>query len=153
MPDVPRRSLTVRAAPEVVWALVADATRWPEYDPFVHRVSGPPGPVAEGDRRVLVTRPVRLPVSLDVLEVLPEQLLRYRLQVAPGLSVEVLTELAPALRGGTSLTVGESREGLFERPAAPLVHAAGRLHLRRLAARAVADMRASGRAERRTGAA
>ena len=134
-----------RAAPAQVWALLGDGARWPEFDPLVHRVGGPDGPLRQGDRRVLVTRPVRAPFTLDVGEVLPEQYLHLRVQMAPGLAVDSTWELTPALRGGTVVTLTESPVGLFAVPSWAALQAVASVRLRRLASRAAADTRAAGR--------
>jgi uncharacterized protein YndB with AHSA1/START domain len=127
---------STRASPAQVWELLGSPQRWPEFDLALRRVRGGDGRTSAGQRLMAVVRGVPVAVPVDVLESVPEQRLVLRFALLPGLAHEVTTEVAPRLRGGSTLRVRVVVEGVFARPAAPAVWAASGLTLRVLAARA-----------------
>ena len=139
---------TTRASPAQVWELLGDPGRWPEFDLALRRVRGGDGRARPGQRLMAVVRGAPVAVPVDVVEAVAERRLVLRFAVLPGLAHEVTTEVAPRLRGGSTLRVRVVVEGVFARPAAPAVWAASGLTLRVLAARADRAAAAAGRSGR-----
>jgi hypothetical protein len=82
-------------------------------------------------------------VPIDVVEAVPAQRLELFLHTAPGVRHRLVFELAPRVRGGCSVRLGVTVEGLFARVAvAPLWLADGFL-ARLLVAQAEREMRAA----------
>ena len=126
---------STRATPAQVWELLGRPSAWPEFDLALRRVRGAHGSAAAGQRLMAVVRGAPVAVPVDVLEADPERRLVLRFGLLPGLAHEVTTEVAPRLRGGSTVTVRVVVDGLLARPFAVPVWAASGLTLRLLAAR------------------
>lgn len=105
------------ASPAQVWELLGTPASWPRFNPFLRRVHGAPAQVRTGHTLLAVTRWTSVRVPVDVVEAVPEQRLELFFHTAPGVRERVVFELAPTLRGGTSLRVSVVVDGLFARPA------------------------------------
>ena len=101
-----------------MWELLGYPSRWPEFDPFLRRVHGAPAVARTGQTLLGIARVTGVRVPIDVVEAVPQQRLELFLHTAPAVSQRVVYELAPALRGGSTLRVGVVVEGLLARPAA-----------------------------------
>lgn len=134
------------AAPALVWELVGDPERWPQFDLQVRRVRGARGSASPGDRLVGLSRLGSLRIPIDVVESVPPSRLVVVVHVAPGLREQRTVEVTSAVRGGCDVTVSVVLEG----PLAPLAvlpgHLTGLLTARLLAARAERLARQHGRA-------
>lgn len=128
--------VSTAASPAQVWELLAQPRRWPEFNPFLRRVHGAPDAVRTGQALLGVARFSGVRVPIDVVEAVPEQRLELVLHTAPGVRHRVVHELAPTLRGGCSLRLGVSVEGLFARVAVAPLWLADGLVVRVLAAQA-----------------
>lgn len=136
------------ATPSQVWQVLGDPRRWPEFDLSLRKVRGSHGRAAAGDHLLGLSRPWSLRIPLDVVEAVPGARLVLRVHVAPGVTQQVTTEVAAALRGGSDLTCSVVVEGLFARAAVVPLYVASGVTVRVLAARADREARAA-----RTGAA
>lgn len=110
--------VSTSASPGKVWELLGCPSRWPEFDPFLRRVHGAPTVARTGQTLLAIARLTGVRVPIDVVEAVPQQRLELFLHTAPGVSQRVVYELAPTLRGGSTLRVGVVVEGLLARPAA-----------------------------------
>lgn len=136
------------ATPAQVWALLGDPRRWPAFNPFLRRVQGSPSRVRSGDTLLAVARFTSVRIPVDVVEARPQERLELYFHTAPGVRERVVFQLAPSVRGGTTLRVTVVVDGLFARPAwAPLWLANG-LVARVLAAQVEKEVRAQRRRER-----
>jgi uncharacterized protein YndB with AHSA1/START domain len=123
------------ASPSVVWSVLGTPTNWPLFDLFLSKVKGSSRAAEVGQHLVGVSRWTVLGIPLDVLEVDPERRLVMRVRTAPGISEELTFVLTPTTRGGTDIRVSIVVEGLFARPAAPLLWLANGVNARLLATR------------------
>jgi hypothetical protein len=134
------------ASPAQVWEVLGEPSRWPEFELFLRRVKGRPGPAAAGQTLLGVSRFGALSVPIDVLEAERAARLVLRVHTAPGVRETLTFEVLPRLEGGADLRLGVVVDGLFAQAAvAPLWLAMG-LTLRLLAARTDRLARAAGRA-------
>lgn len=133
------------ATPAQVWALLGTPSEWPRYDVFLSKVRGTHRGVAVGQHLIGMSRWTKLGIPLDVLEVDPERKLVMRVRTAPGITEELTFVLTPTTRGGTDIALGIVVEGLFARPAAPVLWLANGLNVRVLAARTHGIARAARR--------
>ncbi len=109
------------ASPAQVWDLLGRPARWPEFNPFLRRISGSPSAVRSGQTLLAVARFTSVRVPVDVVEAVPERRLELFFHTAPGVAERVVFEVAPSVRGGAVLKVSVVVEGLFARVAvAPL---------------------------------
>ncbi len=123
------------ASPSLVWEVLGDPARWPEFDVFLTKVRGVNGPAAAGQHLVGIARWPALGIPLDVIEAVPEERLVMRVRTAPAVTEELTFLLTPTTRGGTVITVALVVEGLLARPAVPVLWLANGLNVRVLAAR------------------
>ncbi len=123
------------ASPAQVWQLLGTPSRWPQFDVFLTKVKGTSREAAVGQHLVGISRWTTLGIPLDVLEVDPERKLVMRVRTAPGITEELTFVLTPTTKGGTDIAVGIVVEGLFARPAVPVLWLANGLNARVLAAR------------------
>jgi len=123
------------ASPAQVWELLGTPTRWPQFDMFLTKVRGTDKPATVGQHLVGISRWTKLGIPLDVLEVEPEHRLVMRIHTAPGITEELTFVLTPTTRGGTDIAVAIVVDGLFARPAAPVLWLANGLNARVLARR------------------
>ncbi len=123
------------ASPAQVWEVLGTPAHWPQFDLFLAKVRGTDRPAAAGQHLVGVSRWTQLGIPLDVLEVDPERRLVVRIRTAPGLTEELTFVLTPTTKGGTVISVATVVEGLFARPAAPVLWLANGLNARVLARR------------------
>ena len=133
------------ASPALVWQLLGTPSCWPQFDLFLSKVKGTTRPAAVGQHLVGISRWTALGIPLDVLEVEPEQRLTMRVHTAPGITEELTFLLTPTTRGGTDICVSMVVDGLFARPAAPVLWLANGLNARVLAARTQRMARAARR--------
>lgn len=105
--------VSTSATPSQVWALLGTPRRWPQFDPLLSRVHGAPDAARTGQTLLGVARLTGLRIPIDVVDAVPEKRLELYLHTAPGVSQRVGYELAPTLRGGSSIRVGTVVEGLF----------------------------------------
>jgi uncharacterized protein YndB with AHSA1/START domain len=133
------------ASPSVVWSVLGTPTNWPLFDLFLSKVKGSSRAAEVGQHLVGVSRWTVLGIPLDVLEVDPERRLVMRVRTAPGISEELTFVLTPTTRGGTDIRVSIVVEGLFARPAAPLLWLANGFNARLLATRTSTMARAARR--------
>ena len=133
------------ASPAQVWAVLGSPSQWPQFDVFLSQVRGTGRSAAVGQHLVGISRWNKLGIPLDVLEVDPERKLVMRIRTAPGITEELTFVLTPTTKGGTDIAVGIVVEGLFARPAAPLLWLANGLNVRVLAARTHRSARAGRR--------
>lgn len=87
----------------VVWALLADPRRWPEFDPLVGRVDGVTGRVRAGQHLLAIGRWLPLRVPVDVGDAEPQRRLVLTVHTAPGLREEIPSSLVETLRGRTEI--------------------------------------------------
>lgn len=133
------------APPPVVWELLGDPVRWPEFHPLVARVTGAHGPARAGQHLLVIGRGIGLRVPVDVLDADGERRLALLVHTAPGLRQVLTVELAPTLRGGSVVTATTTTDGPFAAAGvAPLWVADGVL-VRLLARRATEEGRRAGR--------
>lgn len=123
------------ASPAQVWSVLGTPLNWPQFDVFLRKVRGTQRGAAVGQHLVAISRWTSLSIPLDVLEVIPEHRLVVRVRTAPGITEELTFVLTPTTKGGTDIAVGMVVEGLFARPAAPVLWLANGLNARVLAAR------------------
>jgi uncharacterized protein YndB with AHSA1/START domain len=123
------------ASPALVWSVLGTPTSWPLFDVFLSKVKGATRAAEPGQHLVGVSRWTVLGIPLDVLEVVPEKRLVMRVRTAPGITEELTFVLTPTTRGGTDIRVSVVVEGLFARPAAPVLWLANGLNARVLAGR------------------
>lgn len=123
------------ASPALVWEVLGNPSRWPEFDVFLTKVRGADGPAIAGQHLVGISRWTTLGIPLDVVEALPEQRLVMRVRTAPAVTEELTFLLTPTTKGGTVITVALVVEGLLARPAVPLLWLANGINARVLAAR------------------
>ena len=123
------------ASPSLVWEVLGDPARWPEFDVFLTKVRGADGPAAAGQHLVGISRWTVLGIPLDVVEATPEERLVMRVRTAPAVTEELTFVLTPTTKGGTVITVSLVVEGLLARPAVPLLWLANGLNARVLASR------------------
>ena len=133
------------ASPAMVWQLLGTPASWPQFDVFLGKVKGTSRPAAVGQHLVGISRWTALGIPLDVLEVEPEQRLTMRVHTAPGITEELTFLLTPTTKGGTDIRVSIVVDGLFARPAAPVLWLANGLNARVLAARTQRMARAARR--------
>ncbi|MGB8651851.1 MAG: SRPBCC family protein [Mycobacteriales bacterium] len=133
------------ATPAQVWEVLGTPARWPEFDLFLTRVRGAAAPAAQGQHLVGISRWTKLGIPLDVLDADPERRLVMRVHTAPGVTEELTFALTPTTKGGTDITVGIVVDGLFARPAAPVLWVANGLNARVLARRTHLRARAARR--------
>ena len=136
------------AAPALVWDVLGTPANWPLFDVFLSKVKGSARAAEPGQHLVGISRWTVLGIPLDVLEVDPERRLVMRVRTAPGITEELTFVLTPTTRGGTDIRVSIVVEGLFARPAAPLLWLANGLNARVLATRTARMARAARRAAR-----
>jgi uncharacterized protein YndB with AHSA1/START domain len=134
------------APPALVWEVLGTPGNWPQFDVFLSQVRGTTRPAAVGQHLVGISRWTALGIPLDVLEVDPEKRLVMRVHTAPGITEELTFVLTPTTRGGTDICVSVVVDGLFARPAVPVLWLANGLNARVLAARTQRMARARRRA-------
>lgn len=123
------------ASPALVWEVLGNPARWPEFDVFLTKVRGADGAAAAGQHLVGISRWTTLGIPLDVIEAVPDQRLVMRVRTAPAVTEELTFVLTPTTRGGTVITVALVVEGLLARPAVPLLWLANGINARVLAGR------------------
>lgn len=131
------------ASPAQVWSILGTPTSWPLFDVFLSKVKGATRAAEPGQHLVGVSRWTVLGIPLDVLEVVPEKRLVMRVRTAPGITEELTFVLTPTTRGGTDIRVSVVVDGLFARPAAPVLWLANGLNARVLAGRTARLARAA----------
>jgi uncharacterized protein YndB with AHSA1/START domain len=134
------------APPSLVWSVLGTPSNWPLFDLFLSKVKGSTREAEVGQHLVGISRWTVLGIPLDVLEVEPERRLVMRVRTAPGITEELTFVLTPTTRGGTDIRVAIVVDGLFARPAAPVLWLANGLNARVLAARTSSMARAARRA-------
>ena len=123
------------ASPSLVWQVLGDPARWPEFDVFLTKVRGADGPATAGQHLVGISRWTSLGIPLDVVEAVPDERLVMRVRTAPAVTEELTFVLTPTTKGGTVITVALVVEGLLARPAVPLLWVANGINARVLATR------------------
>ena len=123
------------APPSLVWSVLGTPSNWPLFDLFLSKVKGSTREAVVGQHLVGVSRWTVLGIPLDVVEVEPERRLVMRVRTAPGITEELTFVLTPTTRGGTDIRLSIVVDGLFARPAAPVLWLANGLNARVLAAR------------------
>ena len=100
----------IDAAPQEIWALLADVHGWRDWDSGVDRIEGR---VALGERITIYATMIRSrPFSVTVTELRPGEAMRWRGGLPFGLAVIERTYLLDAQDdGGTVLTVREDHTG------------------------------------------
>lgn len=136
------------ASPAEVWSVLGTPASWPLFDVFLSKVKGSTREAQVGQHLVGVSRWTVLGIPLDVLEVEPEKRLVMRVRTAPGITEELTFVLTPTTRGGTDIRVSIVVDGLFARPAAPVLWLANGLNARVLATRTARLARAARRGSR-----
>jgi hypothetical protein len=131
-----------------VWDVLGTPANWPQFDVFLSKVKGSAREATVGQHLVGISRWTVLGIPLDVLEVDPERRLTMRVHTAPGITEELTFVLTPTTRGGTDIRVSLVVDGLFARPAIPILWLANGLNARVLAARTTRTARAARRAAR-----
>lgn len=106
------------ATPAQVWQLLGNPRRWPEFNPFVRRISAAPEQVRTGQTLLAVARVSSLRIPVDVVEAEPQRRLELFFHTAPGVSERVRFQLAPTVRGGCSFRVSVVVTGPLARVAA-----------------------------------
>ena len=135
--------VSTSASPAQVWDLLGRPRRWPEFNPFLRRVHGAPETARTGQTLLGVARFTGVRVPIDVVEAVPEQRLEIFLHTAPGVRHRLVFELTPKVRGGCSVRVGVTVEGLFARAAVAPLWLADGFVARLLGAQADRDARAA----------
>jgi uncharacterized protein YndB with AHSA1/START domain len=133
------------APPAMVWSVLGTPSNWPLFDLFLSKVKGSTRAAEVGLHLVGVSRWTVLGIPLDVLEVEPERRLVMRVRTAPGITEELTFVLTETTKGGTDIRDSIVVEGLFARPAAPVLWLANGLNARVLAARTATMARAARR--------
>jgi hypothetical protein len=107
-----RASTTIAAAPEVIWAILTDAARYPEWDPGVERIEGR---IAPGERITAYTKlsPGRaFPVTVS--EFTPGQKMVWSSKMPLGLfKGERTFLLKPQRHGRVEVAIWERFSGLL----------------------------------------
>jgi hypothetical protein len=129
----------------MVWSILGTPANWPLFDLFLSKVKGSTRAAEVGLHLVGISRWTVLGIPLDVLEVDPERRLVMRVRTAPGITEELTFVLTETTKGGTDIRVSIVVDGLFARPAAPLLWLANGLNARVLAARTATMARAARR--------
>lgn len=103
---------TIAAAPDVIWAILTDASRYPEWDPYAERIEGT---IAQGARLVIYTKvaPGRaFPVT--VKEFVPGTRMMWSSGMPFGLfKGERSFTLAPQADGQVAFTLREEFSGVL----------------------------------------
>jgi hypothetical protein len=135
--------VSTSATPAQVWELLGVPGRWPEFNPVLRRVQGAPESARSGQTLLGVARlsGVRLPI--DVVDAVPKQRLELFVHTAPGVRHRLVFDLAPKVRGGCSIRLGVTVEGLFARAAVLPLWLADGVLARLLAAQAERGARAA----------
>ena len=134
--------VTTSATPAQVWDLLGRPARWSEVNPFLRRVQSAPESVRTGQTLLGVARGSGVRVPVDVVEAVPGQRLELFLHTAPGVRHRLVFELTPVVRGGCSVRLGVTVEGLFARAAVVPLWLADGLLVRLLVAQAERAARA-----------
>lgn len=140
--------VSTSATPAQVWDLLGHPARWPEFDPFLRRVHGAKDDARPGQTLLGVARFTGVRIPIDVVDAVAEQRLEMYVRTAPGVSERVVYDLAPTLRGGTSVRMSVVVEGLFARAAVTPLWLANAFNARLLVAQAERAARAARRAGR-----
>jgi uncharacterized membrane protein len=145
------RNRVVAEAPcEVVWDLLRDPERWPEFEVFLSAVEGAPTPVEAGRSFHVVGRaPVRVRVPVDVRVVRPGQQLGIRIHTLPGVVEDVDHLLVPLPGGRTDIEVRVTVRGPLAPAAFLPLRISSAVVARQLAAAAARSARGGGRTLRR----
>jgi hypothetical protein len=106
--------VSTSATPAQVWQLLGSPESWPLFELSLRGVRGR---LASGEPLMALLRFSAIGVPVDVVEVVPEQRLAVVVRLLPGLREELLFELAPALRGGTDISLSVVVDGLLAAPA------------------------------------
>jgi hypothetical protein len=132
------RTVTTSAAPEAVWALWADPSTWPSWDPSVVAVVLD-GPFAQGTTGTMtLAGPFEVPVTLVVVE--PGA--RYADELTMGdLVLRIDHVVAPLPDGGSEVTVSTTVDGPGADDVGSMVTAEAPLALAALTAAAEAASR------------
>lgn len=137
--------VSTSATPAQVWELLGAPARWPEFDPFLRRISGAPVSVRTGQTLLGIARFSAVRVPIDVVDAVTEQRLELFVHTAPGVRHRLVTELTPHVRGGCSVRVSATVEGLFAPAAVTPLWLADGLVARLLAVQAEREARAARR--------
>lgn len=120
-------TVDIAAAPERVWAVIADVERWPEWTPSVTRVERlDGGPLAVGSR-VRIRQPKLLPVVWQVTELREGQGFIWVTR-SPGVRVVARHSVEPA-PGGARATLSVQFSGLLARIVARLTRGLNQRYL------------------------
>jgi len=134
------------ASPAQVWEVLGDPRRWAEFELSLRGVRGRPGEVRTGQRLTGLSRFATLGVPVDVVEATGPSRLRLLVHVVPGLREQVTFDVAPAVRGGSDVTVSVVVDGPLGWPAVAPLFLGNVLTVRLLGVRADRIARAARRA-------
>lgn len=134
------------ATPAQVWQVLGNPRRWSQFNPGLRGVRGAHGAAATGQRLIGLSRFGALGIPLDVVEATPPSRLVLVVHAAPGLRQQLTHEVAPALRGGSDVTVSFVVDGPLGWPAVGPLYLASGLTARLLALRTDRLARAARRA-------
>ncbi len=134
------------AGPAQVWEVLGDPRRWSEFELSLRGVRGRPGAASTGQRLIGLSRFAALGIPLDVLEATPPSRVVLLVHALPGLREQVTFDVAPAVRGGSDVTVSVVVDGLLGWPAVTPLFLGNVLTVRLLAVRADRIARAARRA-------
>ena len=134
------------ASPAQVWEVLGDPGRWPQFNPGLRGVRGAHGTAATGQRLIGLSRVGALGIPLDVVEAAAPSRLVLVVHAVPGLRQRLVHEVAPALRGGSDITVSFAVDGPLGWPAVGPLYLASGLTARLLALRTDRLARAARRA-------
>ena len=137
--------VSTSATPAQVWDLLGHPARWPEFHPFLRRVHGAQDLARPGQTLLGVARLTGVRIPIDVVDAVDGQRLEMHVHTAPGIAERVVYDLAPTLRGGSSVRVSVVVEGLFARAAVAPVWLVNGFSARLLVAQAERAARAARR--------
>lgn len=122
-----RVAVEIAAPPEIVWAVMANVTCWPEWTPSVSRLKLlTSGPLRVGSR-ARVHQPKLPPAWWRVTEILPGHQFTW-VSTAPGVRVTA-RHAVEANAGGSRVTLSVRYEGLFGALLARMTHSLNERYL------------------------
>jgi len=122
-----RVAIEIAAPPEIVWPVMADVERWPEWTPSVSRLKLlTSGPLRVGSR-ARVHQPNLPPAWWRVTEILPCREFTW-ISIAPGVRVTA-RHAVEASSGGSRVTLSIRYEGVFGALLARMTHSLNERYL------------------------
>lgn len=120
-------TVEIRASPRIVWSVMADVERWPEWTPSVTRIKRlTPGPLRVGSR-LRIHQPKLPPAFWRVIEAVPDSHF-VSVSKVPGVRVTA-RHSAERISAGARVTLSIHYEGLLGPLLARLTHSVNERYL------------------------